>query len=115
MAYIPNNNAIYDAALSGYVGGIAEAGGSFEVLDDEFVIVNGEEFAVAIDTLIAPTSVDPSAQQAMFSLCQTISALRSPVSNSNLSVIAAYIVELYEDLLPSLFNIGGGGAPSGPA
>jgi len=110
-----NNNAIWDAALSGYVGGIAQAGGSFEVLDEEFVIVQAEEFAEAIDSLIAPTTVDPSAGQAMFSLCQTISSLRSPITNSNLAIIASYIVELYEDLLPSLVPIGGGGTPSGPA
>jgi hypothetical protein len=110
MSYTPNNNGIYDAAFSGYCAGIVEAGGSFEVLDDEATNQLAQLFAQAVDQLIgtAGSGIDSSVTQALFGLCYATNALRAPITSANVSVIAEYIVELLEDLIGDLFPIGSG-------
>jgi hypothetical protein len=110
VSYTPNNNAIYDAAFSGYCGGIAEAGGSFEVLDDEVTNQIAQAFAQAVDALIptAGLGIDSSVTQVLFGLCYATNALRSPITTGNVSAVAEYIVQLLEDLAGDLFPIGSG-------
>lgn len=104
-----NNNAIFNAVLSGAGGAsqerwiTAQGAGNYESFTDLIVAI-----ATAVDIQIAPTTIDVGERNLMQAIAQGIFAGRYPVEGHDYSDIAESILALYTSMSAELYPEGGG-------
>ena len=116
MAYVPNNNSLYNAALLGYIDGVFDGISQVPVPEDAFeeALANAQLFAEEVDSLIGPmVPLYPSWVQALYGLCSGENAFRYNTAVDRYPILAAAVVQKWRDTIADLFpdsESGGGGS-----
>jgi len=111
MSYVPNNPALFNAAVNGFVSGVYQLV-DFKVLVASSVGLNlirdrAKLFGQAVDSLVPPMSIDPSSAQLMFAVCESENAQRySPFTEvEQFAGIATTIVAVWSAIEGVLYPV----------
>jgi len=116
--YVPNNNTIWDAAFTGFWAGVLLAVDA-ESLSTETaaeITTQAQQFAVAVDQLIAPSSPNTAQWQFAGQLTQSLLAGKytTGLPASAYSGLAESVARAYTSASAAFYNPGGGGGGSPP-
>ena len=116
--YVPNNNTIWDAAFTGFWAGVLLRVDA-ESLSTETaaeITTQAQQFAVAVDQLIAPGTPNTAQWQFVGQLTQSLLAGKyaTGLPASAYSGLAESVAKAYTSASAAFYNPGGGGGGSPP-